>query len=170
MNRHALIELYDYTTFTWAAYGHAASTLEASEFKRPLTPGWPSLRDVLFHLAGGWDWWLRDQLELGDPLDLTPNELSSWDDLQPHRLKVRAWMRRVIDESTDADLARPTARVWEDSPASMMVSKAEVLSHILLHERGHHGDVSNALSQLGAAVPEVDYLVYLFFKRRKPRG
>jgi uncharacterized damage-inducible protein DinB len=109
---------------------------------------------------------LRDELGLEDPLDATPEDITSWDDLQAHRRKVRGWMRRVIDESTDEELVAQRSPVWPDNPAAMLVSRADVLAHILLHERAHHGDVSTALSALGGEAPATDYLVYLFFKRR----
>ncbi|MEX2225861.1 MAG: DinB family protein [Dehalococcoidia bacterium] len=55
--------------------------------------------------------------------------------------------------------------MW-DGPPAMQVSKADLLAHILLHERGHHGDVTSVLAQIRADPPAVDYLVYQFFKRQ----
>ena len=45
--------------------------------------------------------------------------------------------------------------------------RADILGHILLHERGHHGDVTTMLSQLGATPPNIDYLTYVFFRTRQ---
>ena len=81
--------------------------------------------------------------------------------------RVRELMRRALGETSDDDLRAPTIRMWEGTPAEQMVSPAHVLGHILLHERGHHGDISTVFSQLGAEPPNVDYLVYRFFQSRK---
>ena len=47
------------------------------------------------------------------------------------------------------------------------MSIGEMLWHVLLHERGHHGDVSTLLHQLGSEAPANDYAVYLWFKERR---
>lgn len=59
MNRDALRELFDYTTFTWATYGNIVRSLPNHAFAQGVEgSGWPSLRDVLFHIAAGWDDWI----------------------------------------------------------------------------------------------------------------
>jgi uncharacterized damage-inducible protein DinB len=122
---------------------------------------------VLFHVAAGWDGWLRDRLGLDDPLDATPESLATWDDAQALRTKVRGWLRRVIDETPDNVLAAKTEPMGEGALASTLVSAADVLTHILLHERGHHGDVTTALSQLGAQIGPSDFLVYEWFRQQR---
>lgn len=122
---------------------------------------------MLFHIATAWDWWLAERLGIEDPLDAKEESVQSWDDLQPMRQTTRGWLRRVIDETSDEDLASATQPMWTETPASMQVSAGEVLTHILLHERGHHGDVSTAISVLGGAPPNIDYMVYVFFSRRR---
>jgi uncharacterized damage-inducible protein DinB len=113
-----------------------------------------------------WDEWLRDRLDLADPLNATPESVASWDDLQPHRQRTRGWLRRVIDETPDDRLHERAEPMLEGTPAEMRVTRAELLSHILLHERGHHGDVTTLLSRLGATPPGIDYLTYVFFRQR----
>jgi uncharacterized damage-inducible protein DinB len=167
MDRDALNELFDYTAFTWESYGRALKTLPPDALARPLDTGWPTLRDVLFHVAAGWDGWLRDRLGLDDPLDATPESLATWDDAQALRAKVRGWLRRVIDEAPDDVLRAKTDPMGEGALATTLVSPADVLTHILLHERGHHGDVTTALSQLGAQIGPSDFLVYEWFRQQR---
>ena len=63
MDRESLCELFDYTSSTWATYGNTLEPLPPDTFVRPLDePGWPSIRDALFHVATSWDDWLRDRL------------------------------------------------------------------------------------------------------------
>jgi uncharacterized damage-inducible protein DinB len=46
------------------------------------------------------------------------------------------------------------------------MTKTDVLAHLLLHERGHHGDISTLFSSMGVEMPSMDYGVYLYFKRQ----
>jgi uncharacterized damage-inducible protein DinB len=166
MDRAALDELYDYTDFTWKSYENTVRQLPADAFTRQLDgAGWLSLRDVLFHLAVAWDEWLREQVGADDPLDAKLEDITGWDELRAHRKKIRGWIRRIIDETSDAELSRrqPEPKYG----LSYEVSKAEMLTHMLLHERGHHGDVSTTLSRLGVEPAGSDYLVYLYFKQRR---
>ena len=166
-DRDSIRELFDFTTFTWAAYRRAVSTLPPDAWAREL-PGndWRSLRRVMFHLALGWDGWLRDRVGASDPLDLEAESIGAWEDLQPHRQKVRGWLRRVIDETSDRELSERTHDM-QGWPGGFRASVGEILTHILLHERGHHCDVGAVLSALGANVPDVDFLVWRWFAARE---
>jgi uncharacterized damage-inducible protein DinB len=167
-SRETLRELFDFTTFTWETYGNSLRRLPSDAIARPV-PGsdWPALRNVLFHAATSWDNWLRDRLGYDDPLDATSETVTSWDELKEHRERTRGWLRRVIDETPEDALQAVEQPMWQGTAAEMTVSVADILGHILLHERGHHGDVTTMLSQLGATPPSVDYLTYVFFKQRK---
>lgn len=167
-DRAALNELFDFSTFTWRTYGNAARTLPPGALARPVPgSGWPALRNALFHVALSWDGWLCEKLALDEPLDAVPEAVTTWDELDAHRVKARGWLRRVIDETSDEALAAKTDLFAAGTPAETMVSPGEILAHILLHERGHHGDITTLLAALGATPPSVDYLTYLFFARRK---
>ena len=169
-DRPALEELFDYTDFTWAAYSRTLSTLPPDAFARPIEgSGWRSLRHALFHVALAWDNWAYEHAGLATPEEIIEQDIATLDDLQPHRERVRVLLRRALDGTNDASLADRTLPMWEDTPAAYDVSLADVLIHILLHERGHHGDISTLFSQLGAEPPNVDYLVYGWFKNRRQR-
>ena len=166
MDRETLNDLFDYTTFTWESCRRIVARLPEDALTRPVEgSGWPALRNVLFHIAGGWDGWLRNRAGASDPLEEQPADMRTWADVQAVRDRTRGWMRRVLDETSDAELAR-VQHTNPDDPASMLATPAEVIAHLLLHERGHHGDVTTLLSALGANPPQMDYLVYVYFKRR----
>jgi uncharacterized damage-inducible protein DinB len=166
-DRRALSDLFEYTTFTWEAYGRAVARLPEGALTREAPgSGWPALRDVLFHLATAWDWWLARRIGMSDPAEGSAEDIGTWDDLRAYREKVRGWLRRAIDDASDEDLAARTEPVFEGTPAKTNVTAGEIIAHILLHERGHHGDVSTLLSQLGAQPPPIDYLTYVFFRER----
>jgi len=167
-SRETLQELFDFTTFTWKTYGNSVRRMAPDAIASP-APGsdWPALRNVLFHVATSWDNWLRDRLGYDEPLDATSEAVTSWDDLREHRERTRGWLRRVIDDTPEDELHARVQPMWQDTAAEMTVSVADILAHILLHERGHHGDVTTMLSQLGATPPNIDYLTYVFFKQRQ---
>jgi uncharacterized damage-inducible protein DinB len=165
-DRATLVELFDYTTFTWSAYGNAVRALPPGALQRPIEgSGWPDLRTPLFHLASAWDDWLRDRLAIDDPLAETPDAMASWDDIAFVRARNRGWLRRILDETPD-DALHEDIVVWRGTPAEMRATPAQVLAHILVHERGHHGDVGTLIERLGGTPPAVDYLVYRWFKQR----
>jgi uncharacterized damage-inducible protein DinB len=158
LNRDALRELFDYTDFTWASYGRCLGSLPPDAVTRPAAgSGWESVRQALFHIVAAWDGWICEQT--GAELSaVDPQEITTWEQLDAIRSELRAHLRHIIDETPDEqlDAARP---VHPGGPAN---APREVVAHILLHERGHHGDISTLLSALGAEPPNSDYLVFVF--------
>lgn len=170
MDRQTLAELFDYTTFTWTSYANAIRALPPDALTRPLDgSGWTDLRHALFHVAAGWDSWLRDRCADDNPLAEKPGDMTKWADIEAIRDRTRGWLHRVIDETPDADLNARTTSVLDRARTPMPASVADVLAHILLHERGHHGDVTTLLVRLGASPAGTDYLVYRWFASR-PAG
>jgi uncharacterized damage-inducible protein DinB len=167
-DRATLTELFDYTDFTWTSYGKTLATLPPDAITRPLEGGWGNVRRALIHIALAWDNWAYERTGLTIPGDFEDNTITSWSDLEAHRARVRTLMRGALDGISDAELVEKNVTMWKGTPAENLVSPGDVLAHILLHERGHHGDVSTLLSQLGASPPGIDYLVYRFFKSRQP--
>ena len=126
--------------------------------------GWPSLREPLFHLTTAWDEWLREQLQL-EGSSPEAADITTWADLAALREQMRGFLRRIIDESDDDALAAPRP-MWAGTPAETLTTNADIVAHILLHERGHHGDITTLLEAAGAQIPAMDYLVYTFFRDR----
>jgi uncharacterized damage-inducible protein DinB len=131
--------------------------------------GWPALRNALFHIAAAWDEFLREAAGARDALDQTAEDMRTWDDLQAYRAMTRGWLRRIIDDTPDDALLADSHPMFAGTRAETRTSTAEILAHILLHERGHHGDVSTLIAQLGGTPPPVDYLTFLFFERNQRR-
>ena len=169
MDRASLRELFDYTTFTWASYANAVRALPPGALTRPIDgSGWGELRTPLFHVASAWDEWLRERTGVADALSETPEPMTSWGEIDAVRQRNRAWLRRILDETPDETFDAEET-VWQGTPAEMRASVAQVVAHILLHERGHHGDISTLIAQLGGTPPAVDYLVYRWFRQRAAR-
>jgi uncharacterized damage-inducible protein DinB len=165
LDRAALLELFDYTTFTWATYGRTLGALPPDAFTREIQgSGWPALKDALFHIAVAWDDWLC--AESGQPLQqIELTGIRDWAQLDELRQRMRALLRGIIDGSSDDQMNAP-AFVGVPNPPTT-ASRADLIAHMLLHERGHHGDISTLLHALGAPPSTADYLVYIFFRDRK---
>jgi uncharacterized damage-inducible protein DinB len=154
MNRDALRELFDYTTFTWEGYRASVRSLSDKTFTQAVDgSGWPSLRNALFHIVAAWDGWICDQA--GTELkEVEQEDVKTWDEMDAIRSTMRPLLRRIIDETPDDGFdATPTSGV----PSA----PSDIIAHILLHERGHHGDISTLLSGLGVTHPQTDYLVFV---------
>ena len=166
-NRDGLLALYDYTEFTWQTYANAIGQLPPEALRRPVEgSGWPSLDKALFHIAAGWDGWLRDRAGATDALP-SDGDAHTWDDIAAIRTRTRGWMRAVLGAATDGDLAAPTELMSPGTAAEWRATPGQVLAHILLHERGHHGDITTLIAALGGTPAASDYLVYRFFEQRK---
>jgi uncharacterized damage-inducible protein DinB len=164
VDRDTLRELFDYTTFTWASYGRTVRALPEGALLQPVErSGWPALRNALFHIAGGWDGWIHEQSGKTLP-DIEVTDMTDWARLDAMRQTNRTMLEAIIDRSSEESLAEPVLGYF-NGPSEL--TRAEIITHILLHERGHHGDVSTLLSALGAEPPGIDYMTYVFFRNRK---
>jgi uncharacterized damage-inducible protein DinB len=165
LNRDALRELFDYTDYTWAVFGNSVRALPAEKFTEAAPgSGWPALRNALFHIAAAWDEFLVERfdarIETVEVDDLT------WRELNERRGTFRALLRRLLDESSDEAL---NGEVVSEAGGVTMTA-GELITHLLLHDLRHHGDINTLLSQLGAPVPMSDYAVYRWFKQREGQG
>ncbi|MGB2695447.1 MAG: DinB family protein [Dehalococcoidia bacterium] len=168
LGREALRELYGYTEFTWNACASAVRTLPESALTRAIAgSGWPSLADTLRHIVSAYDGWLHETLAAGPVVVERIEDVTTWEQLEEWRSKTRASFLRLLEDTPDAKLLDPSTRVWKEYDGGMLMSIADVLAHVLLHERGHNGDVTTLLFQLGAEPPMTDYGVYLYVKRRR---
>jgi uncharacterized damage-inducible protein DinB len=160
-----LRELFNYTTFTWATYGKMVRRLEPGDFARPVEgSGWPALRNALFHIASAWDGWIHEFAATGETVDEN-YRAETWEETDASRQRIRELLRRIIEETPDEKMAAPWMPIVPGGEPEM--TPADIIAHILLHERGHHGDVSTLFHALGVELPGMDYMTYVFFRNRK---
>lgn len=163
--RATLRELFGLTTYTWATYEKAIARLPDGAPAQPVAgSGWPALRDALFHAAAAWDDWLRDHAGASHTLDWSAGSIETWDDMQAIRRPVREWLSTILERTPEDELQRPQDGLTR---APMAVSVADVLAHILLHERGHHGDITTLITKLGGPMLAGDHLNYIYVTRQR---
>jgi uncharacterized damage-inducible protein DinB len=161
LTRDALEELYGYTDYTWGVFADVMRGLPDGMLTQ-VAPGsgWPALRDCYRHVVGAYDGWLHYTLKRGDLINPPATALTSWDQFEEYRRGTRATFRRTLDELSDDELSALFSRVYDVGEEAETLSMADILGNLLLHERGHHGDLSTLLYQLGQEPPSVDYRQY----------
>lgn len=162
MNRAAIQELYAFTDFAWHALMDGIARAGGDALTRPAPgSGWPALRDCLGHIVLAYQRWCsglpqRRTLEM-DRFD--PGAIATLEELEGYRSAARAEFQSFMDSLSDEDLEK--VQDFNIDGSIIPYSNAELLTHLLLHERGHHGDVSTLLYQLGLEAPLLEYRFHL---------
>ena len=148
MDRAALLDLYAYTGWAW---DQIKSAVPNDETLRAVAPGsgWPAIRNCLAHIVLAYDRWVPAIVDLqSKPLpDLAADDFLTWPQIEAQRRRTRDPLRSHLDVWTDADLRKRHEVDVDGEP--LPYSRGELITHLLLHERGHHGDVTTLFWQLG---------------------
>jgi uncharacterized damage-inducible protein DinB len=153
MDRAAIEELFAFTEYSWREHERVIRPLGDEVLTKPAPgSGWPALRDALAHIVWAYIRWLADPAGTTDePVE----RIDSWDDLEDYRRRMRDHAREYLDSLGDDELSTP--REMNIDGETLVYSPADILVHILLHERQHHGDLNTLLYQLGIEIPIVEY-------------
>jgi uncharacterized damage-inducible protein DinB len=89
-----------------------------------------------------------------------PDDFLTWAQMDAHRRSTRDSLRAALERWDDAALAEQHD-VNVDGEF-IRYSRGELITHLLLHERGHHGDVTTLFWQLGVdAETQLEYRFHL---------
>ena len=164
MDRAAIEELFIFTGYSWREHEQLIRPLGDRKLTEPAPgSGWPALRDALAHINWAYVRWLADP---AGTTDERVEPVTSWDELETYRRRVRDHARGYLDSLGDDELVTP--REMNVDGETLVYSPADIFAHTLLHERQHHGDVHTLLYQLGIEVPIVEYRFSL--PERRIRG
>lgn len=153
MNRTAIEDLFAFTDYSWREYERAIRPLGDDLLIKPAPgSGWPALRDALVHINWAYVRWLADQ---NGTSSTEPEQVSTWQGLEDYRARVRGHAREYLDSLSDDALITP--HEMNIDGATMLYSPADIFTHVLLHERQHHGDLNTLMYQLDIEVPMVEY-------------
>lgn len=153
MDRRAIEEFFAFTEYSWRAWADAIRPFGDAVLTRPAPgSGWPALRDALVHINWAYVRWLSDARATSDR---PPEDVSTWEELDGYRHRLRTAARSALDALTDTGLYTP--RAMEVDGETLRYSRSEIFVHVLLHERQHHGDLGTLLYQLGIDAPIVEY-------------
>ena len=151
MDRAAIQQLFTFTDYSWLAHERVIRPLGDEVLMKPAPgSGWPALRDALAHINWAYVRWLADP----NGTSKEPAErVTSWDELDDYRRRVRGHAREYFDSLDDTRLTTRREMIVDGEP--LRYSPADIFMHVFLHERQHHGDVNTLLYQLGVEVPVV---------------
>ena len=161
MDRAAIEELYAYTEFAWERIAATIDTLPPGQFaERIPSSGWPALRDCFEHFVSAYDGWINGEwaLGLGKLMYTSPEALQTWEQMRSYRRDCRAAFQSAL-ECTDAELY--AKREYRFTEVPEMLSRADILANLLIHERGHHGDLNTLFHQLGVRSFVIDYRYFV---------
>jgi uncharacterized damage-inducible protein DinB len=148
MDKASLLDLFEYTGFVWDGIRKAVPQDGALSRVAPGS-GWPDLRHCLAHIVLAYDRWVPAIVELETkPLpDLGDGDFRSWAAIDVERSRTRQALRSGIERWPEGELQQMHEVAVYGSPVRH--SQTELILHLLLHERGHHGDVTTLFWQLG---------------------
>jgi uncharacterized damage-inducible protein DinB len=153
MDRAAIEKLFTFTDYSWREYDHAIRPLGDDVLTKPAPgSGWPALRDALAHINWAYVRWLANPTGTTDE---PVKSVKSWDELGAYRREVRDHARAYLDPLGEEELLKP--RDMDVDGETLRYSPADILVHVFLHERQHHGDLNTLLYQHGVEVPIVEY-------------
>ena len=148
MDKAALQDFFAYTGWAW---DEIKSAIPDDETLRAVAPGsgWPTLRNCVSHIVLANDRWVPAIVDLkSQPLpDPAPDDFMNWSQIDTHRRRTRDALQSHLDAWTDAELSE--LRLVDVDGDPIRYSRGELITHLLLHERGHHGDVTTLFWQLG---------------------
>ncbi len=153
MERADIERLFTFTDYGWSRYEETIRPLGDGTLTKPAPgSGWPALRDALAHINWAYIRWLANPYATTDE----PKErVNSWAELAGYRSRVRDHAREYFDSLDDDELSTPRKMDIDGKP--ILYSPGEILAHVMLHERQHHGDLNTLLYQLGLDIPIVEY-------------
>jgi uncharacterized damage-inducible protein DinB len=153
VDRAGIEELFAFTDYSWREFDEAIRPLGDETLVKPAPgSGWPALRDAFVHINWAYVRWLCDP---SGTSTTEPERINSWPQLEDYRRRVCGHAREYFNSLGDQDLAAPREMSIDGEP--MFYSPAEILVHVLLHERGHYGDLNTLLYQLGVEPVMVEY-------------
>lgn len=162
MNRDAIIELFDYTGWAWDRIARVIDEQPSAVYAKPVEgSGWPSLAGCVTHFVAAYDGWLNmpwGGVEVGKMTypAAWPAPVEDWTEMKAYRLRCRQAFSSALDVPDEALYAKRRYDLG-DGPDPEMLSRADILANLVVHERGHHGDLNTLFHQLGIRSYFIDY-------------
>lgn len=147
MRKTELQQLLGFTDFVWGEFRGALTDSQLSMVAEG--SGWPTLRHCLAHMVLAHERWLPAIVELkaGSMREVGPDDFKTWREIDSLRSGFREELRSRLESWSDEDLA--LMQEVDVGGTVVRYSRGELIAHLLLHERAHHGDVTTLMWQLG---------------------
>jgi uncharacterized damage-inducible protein DinB len=163
MDRAGIESLYAHLDFAWKQIVEVIGEAGEDTFTRPAPgSGWPALRDCLAHIVFGYDRWIA--IMTAQPMKGWREAVRTLQEADAARSLARGQVDSLLGRLRSEELQE--MRQFNIDGESMPYSYSELLTHLALHERGHHGDVTTLFYQLGIGGDTL--LDYRFHLGRSP--
>jgi uncharacterized damage-inducible protein DinB len=161
VQREAVLELFDYMYWVNHRLLDAADRLPAGQLAAP-GPTTRDLRATLVHeLDVEWSWRLalqgRPIEELGEDVELKPEDYPDLAAIRQHWLRDEAEMRAWLDGLDDEALAGELKPALDGHTRPLW----QYLVHVLTHAAQQQADAAMLLSAAGSSAGELGYLEYV---------
>jgi uncharacterized damage-inducible protein DinB len=160
MDRAAITELFDYTGWAWQRIARVIDEQHIDAYAKPMEgSGWPSIAACLSHVVSAHDGWLNGSwggIQAGQfsyPAEW-PKPVDDWPAMKAYHERLRDTFRRVLDVPDDVLYAK---RTIDDGFGPEELSRADILANLVVHERGHHGDLNTLFHLHGVKSYFIDY-------------
>jgi uncharacterized damage-inducible protein DinB len=164
VDRAAIEEIFEFDDFAWRRVGQALERAGGDILGRAAPgSGWPALQDCLGHIGWGYEAWLA-RLNGREPAPPVVAGLDTWQKLDAYRAEQRTGVRQFLATLSDADLHAD--REYSLDGGVYAYTPAQLLTHLALHERGHHGDINTLFYQTGLEPPVRDFRGLIIEQRR----
>lgn len=160
MNREAIIELFDYTGWAWERIAKVIDEQLRDAYATPMAgSGWPSIAACLSHSVSAYDGWLNMSwggIELGEVTypATWPEPVNDWEAMKAYHARVRESFRQVVNLPEGVLYEE---RTIDDGFGPERIRTADILANLVIHERGHHGDLNTLFHLHGVKSYFIDY-------------
>ena len=141
-------------------YFDAMAKLPWGQVVEPRGLSYGSMRDVFLHLILVEDRWISYTIpeRFSDWVDPDFDDFKEIDELRKYMQKTKVNTEKYLEKLSLEDLKRQIVVPWGDKPAGISIEKA--LTHMVLENMIHYGELSAAFWQMDLAAPYMGFWRY----------
>ena len=161
MNKADFHRLFRYSDNCWRLLGKTLATHPptSATWDTPFntTSRWNTIRVLLAHSIGAEERLITVRLQNHSlPVTYEERAASDWEGLYRDHQTIRTATYAYLDSLTDTEVG-DEKEVWRVQDS--ILTRSDILFHILNHENYHRGQVVMRLQQLGIDPPNFDYVL-----------
>ena len=153
-----LNDLIEYNHVVRGLYLDAMNKITWGQVVEPRGLSFDSMRNVFLHLTHVEDRWINYIIpgRFKEWLDLDFETFKDIESLQKYALQVKSKTEIYIKTLSINELSRQIAGPWADKP-STIISVKTALTHMVMEDMIHYGELSAALWQMGIEAPYLGF-------------
>ncbi len=159
-------DLIRYNHVVRESYLEAMAKMPWAQVVEPRGLSFDSMRDVFVHLTLVEDRWISYTIpgRFSEWVDPDFNAFTNMDSLKKYMQRVHANTDKYVSKLSPEELNRKIVVPWGEKPYVKLRVEA-VLTHMVMEDMVHYGELSAALWQMGLEAP---YKAYWRYKHQNP--